>query len=233
MDRLRTLVFRAAFYSGSIVIVVLAPVASLFGQRLFRKWVVGWTAYHAWCARTFMGIRTRVEGSPLSTPALYAAKHQSFYETFELMRMLDTPTVVMRQEFARIPMWGWAARRYGVIVIDRSGAATALRQMMREAKAAGAEGRSVILFPEGTRTPPGAQPPMQSGLAGLYRAVGLPLVPVALDSARVWPRHGTMHPGVVTFRFGEPIPPGLRRDDVEARVHTAINALENEPRSAG
>lgn len=225
MDRLRTLSFSVAFYGLSVPIVLLAPVMALFGQRVFRRWVLAWTQYQAWCARNFAGIRTRVEGEPLATPALYAAKHQSFFETFELVRMLDAPVVVMRQEYARIPVWGWAARRYGVIVIDRSGAASALRQMMREAKAASAEGRAVILFPEGTRSAMGETPPVQAGLTGLYRAIGLPVVPVALDTARVWPKHGPMRPGLVTFRFGEAIPPGLKRDEVEARVHREINAL--------
>ncbi|MCX8477701.1 MAG: lysophospholipid acyltransferase family protein [Sphingomonas sp.] len=225
MDRVRAILFAIAFYGLSVPIVLLAPVMALFGQRAFRGWVLRWTRYHAWCARHLVGIRTRVEGAPPATPALYAAKHQSFYETFELVRMLGAPAVVMRQEFARIPVWGWAARRYGVIVIDRSGAASALRQMMREAKAAGAEGRSVILFPEGTRSPPGEAPPLKSGLAGLYRAVGLPVVPVALDSGKVWPKHGPMRPGMVTFRFGDPIPAGLPRAEAEARVHAGINAL--------
>lgn len=225
MDALRTWLFRLCFYGGSVAFVLLAPVMSLFGERVFRNWVLRWTGYHGWCARTIMRIRTRVQGSPATTPVLYAAKHQSFFETFELVRMLNAPAVVMRQEFARIPIWGWAARRYGVIVIDRSGAASALRQMMREAKAASAEGRAIILFPEGTRTGMGEAPALRSGLAGLYRAIGLPVVPVALDSARVWPKHGLMHPGTVTFRFGEPIPAGLKRDAVESRVHAEINAL--------
>jgi len=228
MDRLRTLSFAVAFFGLSVPIVLLAPVMALFGQRAFRRWVLFWTQYHAWCARNLAGIRVRVEGAPLATPALYASKHQSFFETFELVRMLDAPAVVMRQEFARIPVWGWAARRYGVIIIDRSGAASALRQMMREAKAAGAAGRSVILFPEGTRSAMGETPPMQAGLAGLYRAVGLPVVPVALDTAQVWPKHGPMRPGIVTFRFGAAIPPGLKRDEIESRVYAEINALNRQ-----
>jgi 1-acyl-sn-glycerol-3-phosphate acyltransferase len=225
MGRLRERIFKAVFYTGSVPIVLLSPVAALFGQRLFRHWVVGWTRYHGWCARNVMGIRTRFEGQPLNGPALYAAKHQSFYETFELVRLLDAPAVVMRQEYSRIPVWGWAAKRYGVIVIDRSGSASALRQMMREAKAAGAAGRPVVIFPEGTRTGLGETPPLQAGLAGLYRAVGLPLVPIALDSVRVWPKQGDMHPGVVTFRFGTPIEAGLGRDEIEARVLREINHL--------
>ncbi|UYY60309.1 1-acyl-sn-glycerol-3-phosphate acyltransferase [Sphingomonas sp. S2-65] len=233
MGRLRERVFKAVFYGGSVPIVLLAPVMALFGQRIFRGWVVGWTRYHGWCARNLMGIRNRIEGRQLDGPALYAAKHQSFYETFELVRLLDAPAVVMRQEYARIPVWGWAARRYGVIVIDRSGSASALRQMMREAKAAGAAGRPVVIFPEGTRGRIGEAPPLQAGLAGLYRAVGLPLVPIALDSARVWPKHGAMHSGIVTLRFGEPIPAGLPRAEIEARVLREINVLNDPPLQGG
>jgi 1-acyl-sn-glycerol-3-phosphate acyltransferase len=226
MDSLRSALFKLAFYGVSVPIVLMAPIMALFGQRVFRRWVVFWTQYHAWCARWIAGITLRVEGSPLRAPALYAAKHQSFFETFELVRLLGAPAVVMRQEYARIPVWGWAARRYGVIVIDRSGSATALRQMMREAKAAGAQGRSIIIFPEGTRSALGETPPLRSGLAGLYRAIGLPTVPVALDSARVWPKLGPMRPGIVTFRFGAPIPAGLHRAELEALVHREINALD-------
>ncbi|TGX53242.1 1-acyl-sn-glycerol-3-phosphate acyltransferase [Sphingomonas gei] len=225
MGRVRTIVFKSAFYGLSVAIVLLAPVTALFGQRAFRRWVLLWTQYHAWCARNLAGIRVRIEGAPLAGPALYASKHQSFFETFELVRMLDAPAVVMRQEYARIPVWGWAARRYGIIIIDRSGSAAALRQMMREAKAAGAAGRSVVLFPEGTRSAMGETPPVLSGLAGLYRAVGRPVVPIALDTARVWPKHGPMRPGLVTFRFGEPIPAGLKRNEIESLVHREINAL--------
>ena len=148
------------------------------------------------------------------------------YETLELGRMLCNPAIVMKQELASIPVWGWAARRYGVIVVDREASAGALRRMLREAKVTLAAGRSVLIFPEGTRVAPGEQPPLRAGFAGLYRGLGLPVVPVAIDSGMVWLKHGPKRPGTVTFRFGEPIPPGLPRAEIEARVHAAINALD-------
>jgi 1-acyl-sn-glycerol-3-phosphate acyltransferase len=98
--------------------------------------------------------------------------------------------------------------------------------MMRDAKTALGEGRSVLIFPEGTRVLPGEMPPLKAGFAGLYRMLGLPVVPIALDTGKVWPRKGPKRPGVVTLRFGEPIPPGLPRAEIEARVHAAINVLE-------
>jgi 1-acyl-sn-glycerol-3-phosphate acyltransferase len=128
-----------------------------------------------------------------------------------------------------MPGWGRAARLYGMIPVDRAGGATALRRMLKAADQAVAAGRPIIIFPEGTRVAPGEQPPLQPGFAGLYRALGLPVVPVAIDSGRLWPRHRFIkRPGFVTFRFADPIPPGLPRREIEARVHAAINALENE-----
>ncbi|HSI19758.1 MAG TPA: lysophospholipid acyltransferase family protein, partial [Sphingomonas sp.] len=96
----------------------------------------------------------------------------------------------------------------------------------REGKAALAEGRSILIFPEGTRVAPGQQPPLLSGFAGLYRALKLPVVPVALDSGLLWSRHGIAKPGIVTFRFGAPIPPDMPRTEVEALVHRKMNELD-------
>ena len=222
----RTLLFTIVFYGLSVAIVLFVPVPALIGRRALIGYALGWARFHRWATRVLLGIRTRVEGAPLAEPALYAAKHQSMFETLELALMLNAPAVVMKAELARIPIWGWAARRYGVIVIDRAGAGQAMRQMMREAREALDAGRSIVLFPEGTRVRPGEQPPLRAGFAGLYRALGVPVVPVALDSGRVWPRTGPKRAGTVTFRFGEPVPPGLPRTDAEASVHAAINALD-------
>ena len=129
-----------------------------------------------------------------------------------------------------IPLWGWVVRRYGVIPVDRTGGAAALRRMMRAAEAAIAEGRPIVIFPEGTRVPPGERPPLQPGFAGLYRALKLAVVPVAVDSGRLWPPRNASSsaPGIVTFRFRRgPIPAGPRSaSEIEGQVHAAINALE-------
>jgi 1-acyl-sn-glycerol-3-phosphate acyltransferase len=151
------------------------------------------------------------------------------YETLEYLLLLDNPAVVVKRELADVPLWGAIARKQGVIPVDRTGSAQALRVMLRAARAAVAARRPIVIFPEGTRVAPGEQPPLRAGFAGLYRALDLPVIPVALDSARVSPRRSFVkRPGAVTFRFGDPIPPGLPRAEAEARVHAAINALETE-----
>lgn len=223
---LRNLVFSIIFYGGSTAIVLGVPIAALFSARFFRDYCMAWAAFGTWSARVIMGIHVRVEGQMADVPALYAAKHQSMFETMALARLLGTPAIVMKQELTRIPLWGWATVRYGIIPVDREASAKALRTMMRAAEEAAAERRPILFFPEGTRVPPGETPPLRSGFAGLYRALKLPVVPVALDSGRVWPRKGLKRPGVVTFRFGEAVAPGLKRDAVETLVHAEINALE-------
>jgi 1-acyl-sn-glycerol-3-phosphate acyltransferase len=223
---LRNAAYIVVFYGLSVPIVLLAPVSALFGQAALIAYSRFWVRFHRWCVRHLLGIRNLYEGPRPTSQVFYAGKHQSVYETIDLMVELGSPAIIMRREFGRIPAWGWVARRYGVISIDRSASAGALRGMLREAKVALAQGRSVLLFPEGTRVAPGEQPPLKSGFAGLYKMLGLPVVPVASNVGELWPRHGLKRAGTVTFRFGEPIPPGLPRAEIEARVHAAINVLD-------
>jgi 1-acyl-sn-glycerol-3-phosphate acyltransferase len=225
MDALRTWVFRIVFYGVSVVLVLCVPIAALFGSRFLRAYSNFWAWTLQWSVHAIVGARLRIEGRVPEGQLLFAGKHESYFEALELTRMLGSPATVMKRELAKIPLWGWAAQRYGTIVVDREANATALRAMMRAAQAARASGRSVLIFPEGTRVLPGEAPPLRSGFAGLYRALDLPVVPVAVRSGNVWPRKGLMRPGEIVFRFGEPIPPGLPRREIEARVHAAINAL--------
>lgn len=230
MDRARGLLFALIFYPVTVVAVLAAFPVALAGTRAVRAHARGWALFHRWCARLLLGISARVEGPVPRGAVLIAGKHQAMFETIEMLVLLDSPAVVLKRELADIPLWGWVARRYGVIPVDRKGGAGALRRMLRAAEAARDEGRPIVIFPEGTRVPPGARPPLQSGFAGLYKALGLTTVPVALDSGRLWPRRGlARRPGRVTFRFQPAVPPGLPRREAEARVHDAINALEPAP----
>jgi len=231
MSLARSLLFAALFYSATLVWVLAGMVASLFGRGPTLAVVLNWVALHRWLAEHVLGITSHVEGAIPPGPHLMAVKHQSMFETLEMVRLCNLPVIVIKKELADIPLFGLMTRRYGVIPVERSAGAKALRNLMAEAKAAIASGRPVIIFPEGTRVPPGEAPPLRPGFAGLYRALGLPVVPVAVDSGRLWGRSFVKRSGTVTFLVGETIPPGLKREEAEARVHAAINALESSPQA--
>ena len=192
---IRTILFRIIFYGGSVPIVGTVPISALFGQRAIVAHAFVWTRFHRWATRWLLGIRIRVEGDRPTGPAFYVCKHQAMFETIELQLMLDGPAIVLKRELTKVPLWGWAAMRYGAIVADRDANAAALRSMMREAVAARQTGRSVLIFPEGTRVPPGEHPPLKAGFAGLYRMLAMPTVPIACDSGGVWPRRGAKRAG--------------------------------------
>jgi 1-acyl-sn-glycerol-3-phosphate acyltransferase len=226
----RNIAFVLVFYGLSIPFVLFAPIAALFGRGALIGYAKAWMAFHRWSVRWLLGIRVRYEGPHPTGQVFYAGKHQSLYEPLELALELGAPAVIMRREFAKIPVWGWAAKRYGVIMVDRAASSRALRDLMREAEVARKTGRSVMIFPEGTRVKPGEQPPLKSGFAGLYKMLDLPVVPIATDVGLLWPKGGWKRAGVATFRFGDPIAPGLPRAEIEARVHAAINALQSPSR---
>lgn len=182
-----------------------------------RRWAHGFVAL----ARGLLGIRLRVMGA-VPQAGLVAARHESLYETVALMTLLPRPAVVLKEELTRLPFWGFLARRSGGVPLNRAGGAAALRAMLKAARAALGRGQPILIFPEGTRVAPGAAPPLQPGVSGLYKALGVPVTPVALDSGRVWPRGGIPRAGVATLSFGAPIAPGRPRPDFEAALRRAI-----------
>jgi 1-acyl-sn-glycerol-3-phosphate acyltransferase len=227
----RSLLFAALFYPGTVLWVLAGVVASLFGRKPTLEVVLNWVDLHHWLTVNVLGIRTRVEGTLPRGAYLFAVKHESMYETIEMVRLTHLPVIVMKKELADIPLFGFLTKQYGVIPVERSAGAKALREMVAAGREAIATGRPVAIYPEGTRVRVGETPRVKSGFAALYRALGLPVVPVAVDSGRLWGRGLVHQPGIVTFKVGETIPPGLPRDEIEARVHRAINALASEPRS--
>ena len=225
---IRGLVYALIFYPATLLYVLACMVASLFGTKPMRSVVHAWAGLHHNLAR-LLGTQLVVQGSIPAEASLIAVKHQSMFETLEIVRLANTPVIVLKRELSTIPGFGWATRRYGVIPVDRKAGAKALRDRVARGREAAESGRPVIIYPEGTRVRPGQTPPLQAGFAGLYRALGLPVVPVAVDSGRLWGPNLPKGSGTVHFRIGEPIPPGLKREEIEQRVHAAINALELAP----
>ena len=222
---LRNLGYYIVFYAGSVLVTLAAFLTSRLDPRIFRACVHAWSGLQRWSVEHLLGSQVIVEGSgPLAEPALYAIKHESFFEAIDAPTLFRLPVVFTKAELFRIPGWGPAARAYGLVPVDRDAGAKALLTMLREAKAAAAAGRPLVIFPEGTRVPHGERRALQAGFAGLYKALGLPVVPVAVDSGPSYkPALKPRRP--ITYRFGEPIPPGLPRVEAEARVLEAINAL--------
>ena len=226
MALIRSLIYALIFYPATFLWCVAGLFASLFGSRPTLAVVLSWVDLHHWLCENVLGIRTKVEGHLPTGPQLIAVKHQSMFETLEMVRLSKLPVIVIKKELADIPLFGFMTRRYGVISVERSAGAKALRSLVAEGRQVMATGRPVIIYPEGTRVGPGETPPLKSGFAALYRALGLPVVPVAVDSGRLWGRGLVHQSGLITFRIGETIPAGLDRRDIEGRVHAAINALE-------
>jgi 1-acyl-sn-glycerol-3-phosphate acyltransferase len=225
MSALRSLLFYLAFYAGSVVFVSLSALVAIVAPKHARGTPDAWSRYHRACLR-LVGIRVIIEGAKPSGAVLFAIKHESFFEAIDLPNLLDYPVPFGKEELFRIPGWGRAARAYGSVVVYREQGARALRTMLADARRFIDTGRPLVIFPEGTRVPHGTRPPLQAGFAGMYKMLGLPVVPVAVNSGPLYHRW-IKRPGTITLRFAEPIEPGLPRAEIEARVHAAINALNS------
>ena len=229
INLIRSVLFAIVFYIGSLIFVILALIGLIGSQSLLQNCAHGWSRYHYICARIFLGIKVRIQGELPVKPVVFAIKHESMFETIEVLRMFKKPAVVAKKELSRIPLWGMVATHYGMIYVDRSGGARALRDMLKTVRGYIAEKRPIIIFAEGTRVPRGERPALASGFAGLYKIAGLPVVPIAVNTGLYSPKNSFVKkPGTITFLVGEEIPAGLPRAEVEARVHEAINALNEE-----
>ena len=223
---LRSVAFTLLFYTGSLFFVLAALSWGALVPSAFLPIATGWSRYHRLCARWLLGQKVQIVGALPIGPYLYIAKHESMFETIDMLSVFDRPVIAAKRELFDMPLWGTVARRYGLIPIERSAGASAMRTWRSAAQAALAQGRPLCIFPEGTRVPHGEAPPLRAGFAGLYSLLGLPVVPIAIDSGRVSPRGKFLkRSGTITYKIGEIVPAGLDRREAERRVHAAINAL--------
>jgi 1-acyl-sn-glycerol-3-phosphate acyltransferase len=232
----RSIAFGLAFYLWAFLVslmfgpLLLAPDRwSLTLQRLWSRGII-WLAWH------LAGIRYRVKGleNVPKGPVLLASKHQSAWDTAIFQTLFYEPAYVLKKELLRIPLFGAYCVKMGMIPVDREGGGVALRQMMQAADQRVSAGRSIIIFPEGTRMPVGQHGPFHPGVGGLYRHLNIPLVPVALNSGLFWPKRGFLKfPGTITIEFLPPIPPGEDRRKAIAALEEAIESASERLRLEG
>jgi 1-acyl-sn-glycerol-3-phosphate acyltransferase len=221
----RSLLFNVLFYVTTTLYVVLGSPL-LFAPR---SWAMAALANHArfelWLLKTIVGTKLEVRGRDKlpNGACLVASKHQSAWETFALIPLFRDPALLMKRELFWIPFHGWFSRKFQMIPVDRDKGPAALRRMVREAKTRVADGREIIIFPEGTRRAPGAPPDYKTGIALLYESLGVACVPVALNSGVFWPRRSLIRrPGTIVVEFLDPIPPGLPKAEFLPRLAEAI-----------
>ncbi len=220
----------------ALLVVALLPVAPFLSPAGIRRYAAFWMRGIHRGLHAIVGLGFRVEGLERlpGQPCIIASKHQSSFETLLFHTIRPDIAIGLKEELTRIPLFGWYLRLARNIAIDRGGAAKAMRSLIKGAEAAVAGGLSILIFPEGNRRPVGAPPDYKPGVAALYKALDVPVVPVALDSGRFWGRRSFVkRPGTITVRFLEPIPPGLDRQAfmrlLEERIETATAALYARP----
>jgi 1-acyl-sn-glycerol-3-phosphate acyltransferase len=221
----RALLFALVFYvTTALFVIVGSPL--LFGPR---SWAMAGLKAHAltcgWLLKLIVGIKLEVRGHDKLPPGpvLVACKHQSAWDTFGLIPLFADPAMIMKTELFWIPFHGWFSRKFEMIEVRRGRRTAAMRQLLVDAKTRTAIGREVLIFPEGTRRVPGAPADYKAGIVLLYEGLGLPCVPVALNSGLFWPRRSLWrYPGTIVVEFLEPIPADLPRAEFRARLQDSI-----------
>lgn len=222
---LRSLAFTAWLYLSMPLYAVGLSPALLMPHRFAMGVIRLWARFVLFGLRWIAGVRVEFRGLEHRPqgPALLAGKHQGMLDVVVPFVMLADPCVVMKKELMPLPFFGWFAWKTKMIAVDRSAGSTALKAMVKQARARLSEGRQILIFPEGTRTAPGAAPDYKPGIAALYRDLDLPCVAVATNSGVHWPAHGfRRHPGAVVYEFLPAIPAGLKRAEFMTRLETAI-----------
>ncbi|MGA7262492.1 MAG: lysophospholipid acyltransferase family protein [Stellaceae bacterium] len=235
MSRARALAFNLAFFAWTAILGTLGLPFLLTPRAVTMRFGRFWASSVLVLLRLIVGLGHDVRGLDRLPPGgcIIAMKHQSAWDALVLPVVLGDPAVVVKRELLLLPFYGWYAARAGSIAIDRKAGAGALRRMLAKARAPAAAGRPIVIFPEGSRVAPGERKPYQRGVAALYQALALPLVPAAVNSGLYWGRRSFVkRPGRIILEFLDPIPPGRTRPrmmaELERRIEAATAALLRE-----
>lgn len=229
---LRSVLFNICFYLNLCLHLLAALPTFFLPRRAILRVAQFWARTNLFLLRVICGIRIEWRGLERIPPGalLVAAKHQSVWETFALLPLFDDPTFILKRELMWLPLFGWYARKAAMIPVDRRRGSQALFAMSQRAREAIAAGRQIIIFPEGTRRPPGAEPRYKQGAAHLYGELGVTCLPIALNSGLFWPRRSfCRYPGTIVVEVLDPIAPGLDRrtfaERLEEEIETATARL--------
>lgn len=235
MLAIRRVLFAIWLYLSMPVVAIGLSPALVLPERLAMGVIKIWARVVLFGLRWIMGITVEVRGlehRPTGA-ALVAPKHQSMLDIVAPFTVLDRACFVLKKELIYTPFLGWFAAKTRMIPVDRSAHAKALKDMVRHARARLAEDRQIIIFPEGTRVQPGAEPDYKPGVAAIYRDLDGPCWPVATNSGEHWPAKGIKFvPGHVVFEYVPPLPAGLKRAEFMARLEESIETASNRLSSA-
>ena len=222
----RSWIYLVAFLTWTVFCCV-AFIPLLITRPSTLVAIRGWVRGIMFLARVIARIDSRTEGREHMPDGacIVAAQHQASYETFRVFLDVPRPALVLKRELTWIPLIGWYMYRGGMVPIDRGAGITAMRKMLRAADEALARGDQLVIFPEGTRTPAGVRVPYRPGVAALYSHCKVPVIPMALNSGRLWGKTRLLKlPGTITFKFLPALPAGLKKDEMLAELRTRLES---------
>src|SRR3954470_1615377 len=231
---LRSALFLIWFAVISVVINVAALPVLFLPRRVAMGAAAFWARSVLFGLKHIAGVGFEVRGRLEQRRVLIASKHFTMWETITFLAIFPRPAIVIKQSLLRLPFYGWYCRKMGMIAIDRSTGASAIRVMAAKAKRALAEERPIVIFPEGTRKQPGDAPDYKPGVAALYTQLRVPCAPIAHNSGLFWSGF-LKRPGTIVVQFLEPIPPGLPRQEfmatLEKRIEEGTRLLLDEAKA--
>lgn len=228
---LRSLLFNTAFYLNLAFWLLAAMVTMVLPPRFLLMIAHGWAESSLWLMRVIVGTRYEIKGVENIPPGgiIMAAKHQSTWETFALVTVFRNPVYILKRELTWLPFFGWCLIKLRMIPVDRGARSRALQEVTRRAKVElGQNGRQLMIFPEGTRRPAGAEPAYKYGVTHLYAELGVPCVPVALNAGLFWPRRSLIkRPGTIKVEIMPAIAPGMDKVAFHALLQEQIETASN------
>jgi 1-acyl-sn-glycerol-3-phosphate acyltransferase len=222
---IRSSVFNVVFYVNLVLFLVLGSWLFLCPRIWAIRGLQAWASTSTWLLRVICGTAMEVRGLTHipQGPCMIAGKHQSFWETFAILPLLDDPCMVLKKELTYIPLFGWFALKFKMIAVERSAGSAALKKLVARAREEKTRNRQIVIMPEGTRKAPDDPPDYKPGAAALYGALELPCVPFGLNSGLFWPRRKFLRlPGTIVIEFLPAIPSGLPRREFQKQLETAI-----------